>query len=104
MIRLLLFAAIAGALGALIGAVGLFILTEGLPEGAVAGGIIGLCIGAYLGARIDAHRAATAAAVRNPEEAARRSRHRDSRLDASAEFARHNQRTTDSIGGIIDGR
>lgn len=104
MIRLLLFAAIGGTLGALAGAIGLFILTEGLPEGAVLGGIIGLCVGAYFGARIDAHRAAITAAKRNPEEAARSSRNRDGRLDASTEFARHNQRTTDSIGGIIDSR
>ena len=104
MIRMLLFAVIAGTLGAAIGAVGLFILAEGLPEGAIVGGIFGLCIGAYLGARIDAHRAAIAAAERSPEESARQSRLRDGRLDASTEFARHNQKTTDSIGGVIDGR
>lgn len=104
MIRTLLFAVIAGIPGAAIGAVALSILTEGLSEGAVVGAILGLCIGAFFGARISAHRAAIAAAELNPEEAARSSRNRDVRLDASTEFARHNQRTSDSIGGVIDSR
>ncbi len=71
MIRLLLFAAIAGTLGALIGAIGVFILTEGLPEGAIMGGILGGSIGMLVGARLDALRAEKSLAMADPESAKR---------------------------------
>lgn len=71
MIRMLLFAAIAGSLGALIGAIGLFILTEGLPEGAVMGGILGGSIGMLIGARLDARRTEKSLAKTDPGAAKR---------------------------------
>lgn len=47
MIRLVMYALIAGALGGLI----VFSLAEGLPEGAVAGAVLGASIGVMVAAR-----------------------------------------------------
>jgi len=51
LIRLLFFGAIATLLGAIIGAIGVFILTEGLPEGAIMGGLLGGSVGMLIAAR-----------------------------------------------------
>ena len=81
---------IIGALaGAIIGAVALFILAEGLPEGAVAGSLIGASMGALMAARIHAHRASTALAKRDPEEAQRQERQRDARSDMQLRDRHH---------------
>ena len=73
----LLHITIAGILGATIGAIGLFLLAEGLPEGAIMGALLGGSIGVFMGARIHAHRAAIAAAHIDPIEAARAARLRE---------------------------
>lgn len=51
MIRFTLYILAYGLLGAAIGAIGVFILTEGLPEGAIMGGILGGSIGMLVAAR-----------------------------------------------------
>lgn len=51
MIRLALYALFAGSVGAIIGAIGVFILAEGLPEGAIMGGILGGSVGLLIAAR-----------------------------------------------------
>lgn len=66
-------------LGAVIGAVGFFLLAEGMTEGLVGGVIIGGSVGALLAARIHAHRTAVDLAKVDPEEAQRQARLRDAR-------------------------
>ncbi len=77
----------------LLGAVGLFILSEGLPEGAVMGAVLGGSIGMLMAARINAHRAGQALQAADPAAATRcaallsaregqiRDFHRDARTD-----------------------
>ena len=79
MTRLITHITMGALAGAFIGAVALFILAEGLPEGAIAGALIGASVGALMAARIHAHRASTALAKRDPEEAQRQERQRDAR-------------------------
>ncbi|MCY3780114.1 MAG: hypothetical protein OXG78_07395 [Chloroflexi bacterium] len=71
MIRLALYALAAGVLSAIIGAIGLFILTEGLPEGVIMGGILGGSIGILIAARIDARQSAKVFEEADPEAAKR---------------------------------
>ncbi len=71
----------AALVGAVMGAVALFILAEGLPEGAVAGALIGTSVGALMASRIYAHRAAIAIAKRGPEEVQRQARQPDVRRE-----------------------
>lgn len=71
MIRLALHALAAGLLGAIIGAVGVYFLAEGLPEGAVMGGILGGSIGILIGARLDARRSEKSLAKTDPDAAKR---------------------------------
>lgn len=51
MIRIALYVLFAGSVGALIGAIGVYILAEGLPEGAIMGGILGASIGILIAMR-----------------------------------------------------
>lgn len=71
MIRLALYVLAVGILGALIGAIGSFILTDGLPEGAVMGGILGGSIGTLIGARLDARGTERSLAKADPDAAKR---------------------------------
>jgi len=51
MIRFTLYVFAYGLIGAIIGAIGVFILAEGLPEGAIMGGLLGGSIGTLIAAR-----------------------------------------------------
>ena len=94
--HLLLHTTIAGILGAIIGAIGLFLLAEGLPEGAIMGALLGGSIGVLMGARIHAHRGAIAVARIDPTEAARAARLRDEGNDKAPTLERN------QLGEIID--
>lgn len=71
MLKLLLFAAGAGLLGALIGAIAVYVLAGGLPEGALMGAIIGGSAGILIAARLDARQAENAFARSDPDAAKR---------------------------------
>ena len=51
MLRLLKSVVLPALLGAFLGAIGVFILTEGLPEGAIMGGLLGGSVGMLIAAR-----------------------------------------------------
>ncbi len=51
MIRLVFVASSVGLLGAIIGAIGVYVLAEGLPEGAIMGGLLGGSLGILIAAR-----------------------------------------------------
>ena len=94
--QFLLHTIFAGILGAIIGAIGLFLLAEGLPDGAIMGALLGGSIGVFMGARIHAHRAAIAAAHIDPTEAVRAARLRDEGNDKAPTLERN------QLGEIID--
>lgn len=71
MIRLAIYTLAVGILGALIGAIGVYMLADGLPEGAVMGGILGGSIGMLIGARLDARRTEKSLAKTDPGAATR---------------------------------
>jgi len=65
--RLLIQAATAALLGAIIGAVAVFLLTEGSQDGAIMGAIVGGIIGLYVGVQYDFRRHATRFEQVHPE-------------------------------------
>lgn len=79
MIRLILSVLILAVFGAIVGAIGVYFLADGLPEGAIAGALLGGSAGIFLATRIDA-RLATAEFARGDPEIAKLSQSRRSAL------------------------
>ena len=88
MLKLLIVATIAGLLGAVVGAVAVYILAGGLPEGAIMGAILGGSAGILIAARWDARQSDKALARTDPEAVRRSAALRFSRKGRIREFHR----------------